>query len=480
MVGPESGQSVLRVADLLALEEFRSGDVTVAAAGHRLGNRVEWVHVFETPLISEVLRGGEFLLTTGIGLAGLSPAQVEALVAAVARSGAAGIGFEPTHAPADLLVAACRAHELPLVVFGRDVRFVDITHVVHERLVSGELMTLRRAVTLQAQLRETAREGLGPGGLVSALGDVLGAQVLFERLDRTPIATSPEDGLDVAFLDALDRHRQRLPTSLRSRPVNPGGWLHVLSRHGDELDELAVDEAAFLLSVALAAQPPSDEVPSAERARLLQRLGEGRAGSAAEVVRRARAVGVDLSRATLWAVHGRGSLERVERLGMDALVDGRRAVVAVRGDTDMAAVARDLLRRGAVTAVGLDQRGGEPGQLRDALLGAECACLVAAAAGPPVRTAADLGALRSVARAVLAGERVPERFDDGSQRVLEALVATGWSKAAAARRLRVSRQRLYERLAALNTRHGIDVDLPQTRVELALEVWAVRMAELVE
>ncbi len=478
MEGPDSGQSVLTVADLLGLDEFRSGEVTVAAGGHRLGNRVEWVHVFETPLVSEVLRGGEFLLTTGIGLAGMSPAQVEALVASVARSGAAGIGFEPSHAPADLLVRACRAHDLPLIVFGQDVRFVDITHVVHERLVSGELHTLRRAVTLQAQLREAAREGLGPSGLVSALGDVLGAQVLFERLDRAPIATSPEDGLDVAFLDALDRHRQRLPTPLHSRPVNPGGRLHLLSRHGDELDELAVDEAAFLLSVALAAQPPSDEVPTAERARLLQRLAEGRAGSAAEVVRRARGVGVDLSRATLWAVHGRGSLERLERLGMDALVDGPRALVAVRGDLDMAAVARDLVRRGAVTAVGLDARGGEPAQLRDALAAAECACLVAAAAGPPVRDAAGLGALRAVARSVLAGERVERRFDDGTQRVLEALVATGWSKAAAARRLRVSRQRLYERLAAVNERHGIDVDLPQTRVELALEVWAVRMAEL--
>ena len=68
----------------------------------------------------------------------------------------------------------------------------------------------------------------------------------------------------------------------------------------------------------------------------------------------------------------------------------------------------------------------------------------------------------------------------GGLALVEALVATGWSKAAAARRLRVSRQRLYERLAALNGRHGIDVDLPQTRVELALEVWAVRMAELAE
>jgi purine catabolism regulator len=80
-----SGHPVLTVADVLALDELRESQVTVAAAAHRLGNRVEWVHVFETPAVTGVLRGGEFLLTTGIGLAGMSPSQVDALVAAVAR-----------------------------------------------------------------------------------------------------------------------------------------------------------------------------------------------------------------------------------------------------------------------------------------------------------------------------------------------------------------------------------------------------------
>src|SRR6188472_1367770 len=117
----ESGHSVLTVADVLALELLRSADVSVAAAGHRLGNRVEWVHVFETPAVTGVLRGGEFLLTTGIALSAMTPAEVDALVAEVARAGAAGIGLEPTHAGADVLTAACRASELPLLVFGSEV-----------------------------------------------------------------------------------------------------------------------------------------------------------------------------------------------------------------------------------------------------------------------------------------------------------------------------------------------------------------------
>ena len=126
----------------------------------------------------------------------------------------------------------------------------------------------------------------------------------------------------------------------------PSARLHLLTRAEDELDVLAVDEAALLLSVALAAQPPTDEVPSAERARLLAALAEGRAGSAQDVVRRGRSVGVDLSRATLWAVHGHGSLERLEQLGLDALVEGERALIAVRGDADVRSIVRDLVRRG--------------------------------------------------------------------------------------------------------------------------------------
>jgi hypothetical protein len=164
-------------------------------------------------------------------------------------------------------------------------------------------------------------------------------------------------------------------------------------------------------------------------------------------------------------------------MGLDALVDGPRALVAVRGDLDPAALARDLARRD-VTAVGYDSRGTEPWQVRDALAGAERACLVAAAAGPAVRRGSELGALGGVARDVLAGERVEPRLDESGLALVEALVATGWSKAAAARRLRISRQALYERIATLKARHGLDPDLPQTRVELALEVWAVRMGEL--
>ena len=160
------------------------------------------------------------------------------------------------------------------------------------------------------------------------------------------------------------------------------------------------------------------------------------------------------------------------------IVDGERALIAVRGDLDPAALMRDLVRRGAITAAGIDSRGGEPWQIKESLAAAERACLVAGAAGPVVRDGSGLGPLGALARDVLAGDRIESRFDDARPAHLDALVATGWSKAAAARRLGIARQRVYERLAALSVRHGLDFDLPQTRIELALEAWAVRMSEL--
>ena len=400
--------------------------------------------------------------------------EVDALVAGAARSGAAGIGFEPSHAPADALVDPCRRHELPLVIFGRDVRFVDITHVVHERLVSSELATLRRAVSLQAQLREAAREGLGPAGLVAALGDVLGAQVLLERSDRTPIAASPEDGLDVAFMDALDRYRQRLPTPLHSRPVTRRPAARA-GAEADELDVLAVDEAAVpaLGGAGRAAAGRRGAVRRAGAA--AARLAEGRAGSA-----RRRPAG---------ALGGRRPLAR-DRCGRctpaarwrgSSSSDWTRWSTATPRWSRCAATATRGRSRAIWCGAAPARSGSTPAAASladaEALAGAERACLVAAAAATAVRHGSELGALGCWPATCWPASGSSRGSSDRAH-LVEALVATGWSKAAAARRLGIARQRLYERLAALSARHRLDFDLPQTRVELALETWAVRMAEL--
>src|SRR3954453_19768422 len=117
----ESGHSVLTVADVLAIELLRDADVSVAAAGHRLGNRVEWVHVFETPAVTGMLRGGEFLLTTGIALAAMTPAEGGGGGpggggggggGGGAGAGGGGVRSAPRLVPPAACPPPCRSHDL--------------------------------------------------------------------------------------------------------------------------------------------------------------------------------------------------------------------------------------------------------------------------------------------------------------------------------------------------------------------------------
>src|SRR5499426_2613953 len=56
------------VRDVLALDSVRYGSPRVVAGVEALDRPVRWVHVAEVPDIASLLRGGELVLTTGIGL----------------------------------------------------------------------------------------------------------------------------------------------------------------------------------------------------------------------------------------------------------------------------------------------------------------------------------------------------------------------------------------------------------------------------
>jgi hypothetical protein len=221
MEAPESGHSVLTVGDLLGLEELLRREVSWPPARHRLGNRVEWVHVFETPFVAGVIAGASSCSRRasawrGCGRRGRGAGRQ------LARAGAAGIGFEPTHALAATLVEPCRRHELPLLVFGRR-RAVRRDHPRRPRAAgvvgAGDAA---RAGRLQAQLREAAREGLGPeaGPGCRRWGEVREAQVLLEaRPHRTPISESPRRRGGRSLLSwrrFRPAHRQRLADALHS------------------------------------------------------------------------------------------------------------------------------------------------------------------------------------------------------------------------------------------------------------------------
>src|ERR1700736_2602120 len=140
--GAGGGGVLPTVAEVLALEPVRRGQPRVVAGAHRLDSAVRWVHAIELADAARLLRGGELVLTTGIALPGEGP-LLDTYVADLATVGisalAVELGRRYTGGLPGGFVAAAELYELPLIVFGREVPFVEITEAVHARIIDDQL-----------------------------------------------------------------------------------------------------------------------------------------------------------------------------------------------------------------------------------------------------------------------------------------------------------------------------------------------------
>src|SRR6478735_5311731 len=127
---PQTNGTPMTVAAALDLPELRCGLPNVVAATGALDRPIRWVHAGEVPDIAAMLRGGELLLTTGMGI-GSRAEQQRRFVAALAGREVAGLVIELGGTFAGRLPAAlvgeAERRGLPLVELHAQVRFVAVT-----------------------------------------------------------------------------------------------------------------------------------------------------------------------------------------------------------------------------------------------------------------------------------------------------------------------------------------------------------------
>ena len=152
-----SGRSPpLTVADALALPILRRALPEVVAGEDSLDRPVRWVHVLDVDP-ADLLRGGELVLSTGVG-PGHDAAGQRQFVRALAEERAAGLvielGMSYRQALPSALIAEAEAQALPLVALHRPVRFVDVTEAIHGALVDRQLALLRSGQETGERLTE--------------------------------------------------------------------------------------------------------------------------------------------------------------------------------------------------------------------------------------------------------------------------------------------------------------------------------------
>jgi len=186
------------VADLLELPALVRARPEVAC-GERLGEReVRWVHSSEIFDIAPLLRGGEVLLTTGLGLVALSPEARRSYIATIARVGVAALVLELGRtfvtAPPELIDEAHRTG-LPVILLHEVVPFIEVTEAAHLEILGGELAQLRSATIIRDALLASLSATRGLVAFTGAIGELAGcAAALYSRDGELVAGTAPEDG----------------------------------------------------------------------------------------------------------------------------------------------------------------------------------------------------------------------------------------------------------------------------------------------
>ncbi len=219
------------VGDLLDLDVIRRGSPRVVAGSSGLAASVRWVHVLELADAAHLLQGGEFVLTTGIALPA-EPALLARYAADLAAAGVSALAVELGRryvgALPSALVRAAADRGLTLIVFEREVPFVEITEAVHARIIDAQLEQLRASERLHEVFTELSVAGASSDEIVRQAAALAGRPVILADLSHRVLACEPGSADPARLLADFARRSRAVGTSgLAGRTAfdKAAGWL---------------------------------------------------------------------------------------------------------------------------------------------------------------------------------------------------------------------------------------------------------------
>ena len=514
----------MTVEAALRLEVFSRVAMKVYAGEESLDRMVRWVHPTEIPDIARFLRGGEMLLTAGLGI-GVTPERQREYIAEVAGAHAAVLIIELSGRAYDTmppdLIAAARELNFPLVGLDGELPFVEVSAQVHESIIDQRVLDLSAYERLNATFMKLLLAGRDHVVFTDALATEVGHPVVLEDATRQVVAYSGSSPVGEEAVTQWEHHSRIEHDSATSETGNANdahncarkavvlrgerwGWLHVL--HGGEpmvgTAGYALDRAADGIAIALLGARESGAKSAQRQSALVSRLLLGDVSGDAFVTRALR-IGRDLRDRSLLVVFVCKETPPTNT-SEDAMEDMCRAlripaVVADLGEHTLAimglskaAPEKRVVER--LTALGVRAGVSRPvdaGQLPTAVEQARSAASVAAARPDnAVHRFDDLGVLRLLA-SLAGGPELARYIEDELGPVLKhdanatnPLLPTlrtylncDGNKSQAAQSLFVQRRTLYYRLERITNLLGRSLDEPDTRQAL---VFAVRGHDLLQ
>ncbi len=499
------------VRQLLA-DQFLAADPLVLSGRSSLDRAVRWVHSSEIFEISPLLSGGELLLTTGLGLAGVDAGTRRHYLREIADREVAGVAVELGRTfdtiPPDMVAEASRAG-LPLIALRSVVPFIELCRAANTVIVSREVGMLRVVDGLTRELLVELGLGHGPAQLLARIGAVTGCPVVLTAGSGALVAAHGVDD-DRSAWAAVESAGAEAKIMVRE-----SFWGTLTAGPGSPLDPTTlgevVERAAAVLGPTLAQSAAPTGRPGRAATRLLAdlladkpiRLADLRArlaaaGAGASAGMRLVPVAIDAPDARIAARLLDGAVRELGRPGLigevHATVYGLLVPDPAVTDpvAEVAAVLRKVCSTNTIDGVTLVI--GDPAESTTSL----SAALIAT--GPALRLAVRQRRERSgpvTTRRELAGDLLVDALPAADRahlvdttlapliawdtthhsalvHTLEVFLRHGGSATRCAAALHIGRQSLYQRLDRIKVLLGFDPAAPELTATLLLALSAHR------
>ncbi len=323
------------IREILALPVVTAGEPEVvlgSTARGALDQPVRWVHVSDLADLSNLLEGGELVLTTGLALTDREHRvdYLPRLAAAGAVAVVVELGLHVDAIPADVLDAG-RGLTLVVIALHRPVRFVEVTEEVHRRIVAEQYAEVDYARRVHEAFTNLSMSRASLDEIVAAAAEILSTPVILEDLNRQVLAFAGHGVPTAELLANWDRRSRLTPASGDgSWSVTAVGpyrqeWGRLVAPNvvgpGDPAVSTTLERAAQALVLHRMIEQDRTSLELRAQGGLVEDLRRGRIRDEAEATSRAYALGL---RPALTYVPA--CVRWAESTGVDAvLVQQRRA-----------------------------------------------------------------------------------------------------------------------------------------------------------
>ncbi|ADI03712.1 transcriptional regulator, PucR family protein [Streptomyces bingchenggensis BCW-1] len=355
----------LTIREVLALPVMAAGRPRVIGGRDHLDRPVRWVHISDLTDLTDLLEGGELVLTTGLPLSG-GAREASAYLTMLAEQDVAGLVIElGTHLKAvpDYLGTLADSVRLPVVVLSATIRFIEVTQQVHRLIVADQYDEVEFARTTHEVFTSLNIARASTTDIVTRAAQTLGAPLVLEDLGRHVLAFC---AVDTPTAQLLYQWAERSRLHASADTPTGSAWSAVSVGVGSERwgrlvlpartpnasrARMVLERAAQSLQLHRMIQQERDALVVHAHGGLLDDLRGGRINDGAEALARASALG--LTPSTHYVplsvrVPGRPDTDALTQGEVDRrLLTAVRQAVAAAGQSAIVAIRRE----GTVSAI---------------------------------------------------------------------------------------------------------------------------------